>query len=283
MRPELRPVAETFGSPSAQDWTRFQTWARYEGWRVPARELSLYRCELASSAVVLRDAHGETVGFVTVCRHQHHAWIGNLIVDPSQRGKGHGRRLFRHALGTLSARGATTLWLTASAAGLPLYADLGFVDVGRIERWTWRGQELAAANTLPDGNGELHELARADAAAWGYSRAGLLTLLARGSRIFKCGGTVAMLQPENGLNVLGPWLSADHCPRANRAVLAMILEACGGRGEVAVDVSGGSPARILLYAAGFRQAGETVLMVRGKTERMKFGEIVALASLGSMG
>ena len=126
-------------------------------------------------------------------------------------------------------------------------------------------------------------LTRADAAAWGDSRVGLLTLLARGGRIISSGSSIALLQPEDNLNVLGPWLSADCCPHANRTVLSMVLEAVGGRGELAVDVLGGSPLRILLHAAGFRQTGETVLMVRGESRRAQLNQVVALASLGSMG
>jgi hypothetical protein len=92
-----------------------------------------------------------------------------------------------------------------------------------------------------------------------------------------------MLQPGADLNVIGPWLSADQCPRTNRTILAMALEACPQRSELAIDVRGGAPAGRLLAGAGFEQRGETVLMVRGTAVNMRFEEVVALASLGSMG
>jgi hypothetical protein len=66
-------------------------------------------------------------------------------------------------------------------------------------------------------------------------------------------------------------------------MLTQALESFSGAGEIAIDVLGGSPVRILLQAAGFRQTGETVLMLRGASGAVKFGEVVALASLGSMG
>lgn len=282
MRPERSP-AEAFGAPSPQDWATFQDWAKAEGWRVPVRELALYRIELADSAFVLRDSDDVPLGFVTVCRHQRSAWIGNLLVDPMRRGAGFGRRLFAHAVHTLSSRGIATLWLTASAAGRPLYESCGFREVGRIERWLWRG-EVATDHKTGYGNlGDLYALARADAAAWGDARAGLLSLLARGGHILSSGDTLALLQPADDLSVLGPWLSADLCPRANRTVLTLAMEAAGDCGELAVDVMSGSPVRILLHAAGFRQTGETLLMVRGETARTCLGRVVALASLGSMG
>jgi len=283
MLPECQSAEAAFGSPTVQDWEMFLEWSATEGWRVPAQELALYRHELADSAFVLYDEQRQPLGFVTVCRQHGSAWIGNLIVDPARRGQGHGRRLFEHAVGTLSARAAAVLWLTASVAGRPLYEKLGFREIGRVERRVWSGTGLARGGTAAAGNGLLCDLVRADAAAWGGSRAGLLTLLARGGQIVSAGSTVAMLQPGDGLRVLGPWLSADLCPRSNRIVLTTVLEAFSGAGEIAVDVLGGSPVRPLLSAAGFRQCGETVLMMRGEAGRVRFGEVVALASLGSMG
>lgn len=277
-----RPVG-TVGSPSAADWQVFREWAEQEGWRVPERELALYRHDLADSAFVMRAGPGEPLGFVTVCRQQRSAWIGNLLVAPARRGEGFGRRLFRHALATLSAHGVTTLWLTASGAGLPLYQSCGFREFGRVERWVSGQTAPSGGGGLRIENGELYELVRADAAAWGSSRAALLTLLARGGHICTSGRTMALLQPGDDLCVLGPWLSADHCPRANRLVLTMALAAVPGGVELAVDLIAGSPERPLLRAAGFRQLGETVLMVRGGNGCVLSGELVALASLGSLG
>jgi GNAT superfamily N-acetyltransferase len=284
MRPDRRGAVELIGSPTATDWKYFHEWSTREGWIVPTREMLLYRHELAGSAFVLYGEDRLPLGFVTVCRHQKRsAWIGNLIVDPSRRGEGFGRRLFEHVLGFLSERGMASLWLTASADGLPLYASCGFREVGRIERWGCR-RETAPPGSAPSlAGGELFPLVRADAAAWGHSRAELLTMLARGGQILHAGSTVAMLQAGSGLRILGPWLSADLCPHSNRAILAMAFDALAAGGEIVSDLLGGSPVRSLLNPAGFCQTGETVLMMRGEPGKVKFGEVVALASLGSMG
>jgi N-acetylglutamate synthase-like GNAT family acetyltransferase len=250
---------------------------------MPERELMLYRHELADSAFVLRDGNGWPLGFVTVCRQQGSAWIGNLIIDPDRRGHGFGRRLFQHAVAKLSARGTATLWLTASVEGRPLYENFGFREAGRVERWIWNGIGNVRERVVSAGDKQLYELVRADAAAWGSSRAGLLTLLARDGQIFSAGSTIALLQSGDDLRVIGPWLSADFCPRSNRIVLSLALEAFSGAGDIAVDVIGGSPVRPLLRAAGFYQSGETVLMICGEAARTRLAEVVALASLGSMG
>lgn len=271
------------GRPDPSEWPSFMAWAEREGWRVPARELALYRLELAESAFVLRDGEGLPLGFVTVCRHQRSAWIGNLIIDPTQRGAGYGRRLFEHAVSTMSGIGVANLWLTASADGKPIYESCGFRETGRVERWVWRRSGVVHEKIDHHNRNDLYQLARADTAAWGDCRVGLLTLLARGGRIISSGSTVALLQPGNDMHILGPWLSADLCPRANRQVLARAMEGFAGCGEMAVDMIGGSPVRKLLSAAGFQQVSETVLMMRGEGGMVRFGEIVALASLGSMG
>ena len=282
MLPEYRPVHPACATPSVHDWEVFREWAAREGWRVPEQELALYRKELADSAFVLRDGD-DPLGFVTVCRQQQSAWIGNLLVDAAQRGKGFGRRLFEHAVEVLSVRGVATLWLTASADGRLLYERYGFCEAGRVERWVWSGIGHVRETTDLAGNGRLCALVQADAAAWGDSRAGLLMLLARGGQIFSAGSTLALLQPGESLQVLGPWVSADLCPRSNRTVLNMVLQAFAGTGEIAVDVVGETPVRLLLHAAGFRRTGETVLMMRGEAGTAKLGKVVALASLGSMG
>jgi GNAT superfamily N-acetyltransferase len=266
-------------APTDVEWAIFAGWARAEGWRVPAVELTLYRQELAASAFVLRGAVGEPCGFVTVCRHQRSAWIGNLLVDPQRRGAGVGRRLFGLALTSLVDSGSSSQWLTASAQGRPLYAQHGFREAGRVERWVWSG----VGGGSPVSTGNLPELLKADAAAWGDARGELLGLLSRRGRIFSSGSSTALLQPGEELQVLGPWLSADLCPRSNRLILGMVLEGLSGPRELATDLIGGSPVRALLQAAGFRQTGETVLMVRGAPGPVRFGEIVALATLGSMG
>lgn len=283
MLPESSIVKMTIARPAVRDWPVFRQWAEHEGWRVPMRELALYREELADSALVLRDETERPLGFVTVCRQLNSAWIGNLIVDPQQRGFGYGRRLFQRAVSDLSARGVATLWLTASNDGRPLYESFGFREIGRIERWLWSGIGGGSPPRVDDGERNLYSLVKADTAAWGCSRAGLLTLLARGSRIVTSGNAVAMLQPGDDLCVLGPWLSSDLCPRDNRLILNRILDCLAGAGEIAVDINSTSPVRPLLHAAGFRQSGETVLMRRGDPEGVRHGEVVALASLGSMG
>lgn len=260
-------------------WPVFEGWAAAEGWRVPAHELTLYREAWADKAFVLW-AGGEPCGFVTVCPHERSGWIGNLIVGADLRGRGYGRRLFEHAMGELERRGVKEFWLTASEDGRPLYAQYGFRDVDGVERWVFAG-DCSGQEELPC-TGDPEVLAALDATAWGDHRSELLRALCGQGLVFATGETAALLQQVEGRTIIGPWFSANSCPRENRQVLTSLLAAPGSNREMVVDVLASSPVRMLLGAAGFVQQGGTRLMAR--TERApRLAGLVALASLGSLG
>lgn len=268
-------------SPTEADWDVFLQLARLEGWRVPLRELELYRRILADGTFVLR-CRGETCGFATAVPHAETGWIGNLLVPAACRGRGYGKLLFGHALDFLKNRGMTSFWLTASESGRPLYEKKGFRVVGGIERWSLTLDEPPMGD--PSGvKGDLESLCRVDCRIWGESRRPLLLSLAHGGNIFSQGDTTALLQGGNSMRVLGPWISETHCPRENRQVLlAALTSACAGT-EVVVDLLEGSPLSPLLTAAGFLRRGRTDLMVLGQCAGVDLRSLVSLASLGSMG
>ena len=246
-----------------------------------SRELELYAGSAGGAAFVLK-ADSRALGFVTVVAHQRSGWIGNLLVPPDARGRGHGARLFDHAAASLEKSGVETLWLTASAQGQPLYGRRGFRSVDRVVRWAVGGGGAAPAET----GAAAEDLYAADRRVWGESRQALLESVTREGRIFAHGETVLLLQAGVELQVLGPWYSREFCPRENRLVLRAALEAAGA-GELVVDALASAPVAALLAAAGFQPRGECALMVRGgASPRHPAGNLsglVALASLGSMG
>jgi len=267
-------------TPTDADWQVFLSLARDEGWRVPKNELALYRGPLAGSAFVLREGE-EVLGFVTAVAHDRSGWIGNLLVPRDCRGRGFGTLLFGHAVRVLEGCGVESLWLTASPLGRPLYEKNGFVTLDGIVRWTLKAEGGSVA--AGEGRGQTEHLLSGDAMAWGESRGRLLEPLAQGGQVFACGGTVALLQAGAGIQVLGPWYSAELCPRENRLLLLAILGAAAERIELVTDVVESSPLQSLLRAAGFTRQGRCDLMVRGRAEGVCLTKMVALASLGSMG
>jgi hypothetical protein len=201
-------------------------------------------------------------------------------VPAAERGKGYGARLFDHALEILQQQGVTTLWLTASEQGAPIYRRRGFVAVDQIQRWVLR--TAGAAIGRPEAAAALPMLLLEDAAVWGESRHRLLAPLAAGGAIFAFGQTLAMLQAGEGRQVLGPWTSAGHCPRENRQLLMAVLAAANRETELVSDVLVSSPTVGLLAAAGFKPQGRCELMARGPVA-VRLETLTALASLGSLG
>jgi GNAT superfamily N-acetyltransferase len=71
------------------------------------------------------------------------AFIGLYICHPDFRGKGHGRRLWDHAIAQLGAR---TIGLDGVPAQQENYRRMGFVPVYRTWRWSGRFPALPASN-----------------------------------------------------------------------------------------------------------------------------------------
>ena len=265
--------------PTDADWQVFLALARTEGWRVPKNELALFRGPLAGSAFVLRRGE-EVFGFVTAVAHERSGWVGNLIVPGACRGSGYGALLFDHAVNVLERQGVASIWLTASTLGRPLYEKKGFAVIDGIVRWTLKAEDKSLAE---EGRTEIAGLLAGDFQVWGESRGRLLSPLAREGEVFACGNTVALLQGGDGMQVLGPWISAERCPRENRRLLLAVLGAAAERTELVTDVIESSPLQSLLRAAGFTRQGRCDLMVRGSATGVRLSQMVSLASLGSMG
>jgi len=244
-----------------------------EGWRLPEWEPELFREQSAAKAYGLW-RNGTLCGCITLMAYPRSGWIGNLLVPPAARGGGCGRRLFRHALARLEGR--ARIWLTASAAGAPLYRQYGFHPVGSIVRWRCTGQ--GGGN---GGAGSFEALLERDAACWGDDRHSLLGWLAPRGSVLQRGATVALLQPGERLRVLGPWYAPDLCPRECRDVLAAAIAQSPAGAELVLDLPADSPLVSLLPACGFTPGGDNALMVRG--EPLSLPPHYSLASLGSVG
>ena len=263
------------------DWDSFCKLAAAEGWRVPEVERQLFTGQWFECARVLEEGN-RFCGLVTSVGHQLSGWIGNLIVPARLRGRGRGSLLFNAARVALQARGMTTVWLTASAAGRPIYEKSGFRCIDEIERWVLckRAPSEPDDSLMADAGQQLRDL---DRCAWGEERTDLLDALGVRGQAFVCEGAAALLQREPGLQIVGPWYSPTGCPRANRKLLQKILAAVDPDVEVVVDVLASSPARQLIAAAGFACAGKNLLMVLGDAGHVQKEMMVSLASLGSIG
>lgn len=275
-RSKQRPYKGRIVAAEEHDWQVFRTLAQQEGWRVPEQELALHRQGGCSRAWALRQ-HGSTIGLVTGVLHQQSAWIGNLIIAPTERGHGYGAALFDHAVKELRTAGATTLWLTASAQGAPLYAARGFHSVGKVQRWV-RSSGGCGDGALPcprvDGRA-------VDSAVWGADRTPLLRHLESAGNWMQQGESLALLQRGDDLQIIGPWYGSRQL-QDDAELLIRLLAAAAPHRELVVDLLGNTGREKFLTTAGFTPVGSTGLMVAGPLQ-VQWSRLLALATLGSCG
>ena len=267
--------------PRTADWKLFYQLAAAENWRIPAMEKYLLQTLWPMAALTLQQ-DDRFCGLITAVRHQHSAWIGNLLVPAEQRRRGHGSRLFTAVLAMLQADDVARIWLTASEQGRPLYERMGFVAVDRIERWIRLG---GAGGQRPDmrGAGSAADLLAADRQTWGENREPFLGTLISHGRLLTCDGAVALLQPGDDCQVLGPWYAPPTALVACRRLLLIALAAADPTVDLVIDLRASSAVAELLVEAGFVRTSENLLMASGSLAAVNLREMVALASLGSVG
>lgn len=223
---------------------------------------------------------GVPAAFVTAITYGTSGWIGNLLVRPDRRRRGYGRLLMARARAALAAAGAETIWLTASAAGKPLYTTLGFSEIDRVARWCGRGRgerfQLIDEPLAPA------ELAALDGAGWGDRRERLLAALRRRGCLAAGAGAFLLAQQwPHGIQ-FGPWAGRDTTAAAGlfgRALAGIATET-----PVFLDVpERNEVASLLVRAAGFTLRGENALMYAGRRPDYRPESVYALASTGGMG
>lgn len=110
------------------------------------REL-LGRGDVLFDVAVRAGTEGESVvGFVIVYTVDHEGDLANIAIEAAARGRGEGRRLLRHALGSARARGVEHLFLEVRESNLAaraLYDSEGFMEVGRRAKYYVRPVEDA--------------------------------------------------------------------------------------------------------------------------------------------
>lgn len=98
-----------------------------EGWGHTRRDVE--RCWLYEpEGCFIAEADGRRVGHVFSTRYHGAGWIGLLIVDPENRGKGVGKTLMQNAISYLKNSGTETIQLEAMEGAVPLYRRLGFKE-----------------------------------------------------------------------------------------------------------------------------------------------------------
>lgn len=198
------------------------------------------------------------------------AWIGMVIVDPAFRRRGIAARLMRTALASLQTMGIATVKLDATAAGRPVYEELGFVYESLIERWEGVARPAQATGCAALDEKRWSDLLALDRHAFGADRARLLELLRRDAcaQALIIGAAdkplrgYALARSGSAASYLGPLVATDE--QAAMQLLDGMLNQLIGR-SVYIDFNKGFVASAAALAArGFVKQRDLV--------RMRFGQ-----------
>lgn len=123
---------------------------RAAGWNQTEADWKRF-LEIGPAGCFVAEAEGEVCGTAaTIVYGNQLAWIGMVLVSPSQRGRGIGTELLKLALGYLDSQGPLTIKLDATPQGRPIYERLGFEPECEIERWTLSARQRFADRVQHD-------------------------------------------------------------------------------------------------------------------------------------
>ena len=260
---------------SPNDIHPFLSLAKDEGWISTRRELA-FLLERSPDGCLVCHEDGKQVGFVTAVQYGKSGWIGNLLVAATARGRGIGTALFKQAMHVLQGNGTSTVWLTASTYGRPIYERNGFRLCDQVRRWERPGesekQHMPTVVMLPDWQ-------EIDYLGWGDARNELLAYaVANGTAVGAEKGFL-VLQRLGNSEQIGPFGALNST--AAEQLLEQMLPVAG---RVLLDVpSSNRPASKLLTSRGFTVSSEVDLMYAGQPPAYHPEHIFGLASMGSMG
>ncbi|MGH9407122.1 MAG: GNAT family N-acetyltransferase [Terriglobia bacterium] len=261
-----------------------QAWS----WFAPRDGTKPRRTGTAFSTRALKDFVAEYEGKVcgtvaTIIYDDQLAWIGMILVSPSQRGRGIGTQLLKLAVDQLDSRGPLTIKLDATPQGKPMYHKFGFEPEYEIERWM-RGSVTSAQpaqreKELDEGGADVESIAAMDCEAFGWNRGSILRSLDRDAPEFTAaiwnGGALAgCTLGRHGLHAdqLGPWLAEDR--DVARKLLARFINHSAREFLMADCLKTNPFACELLRSAGFEFSRALTRMVRGADYSKRRSELV---------
>lgn len=245
--------------PAALKLTQAVQWShRLEDWQLHYR--------LGQGWAICGD-DGALLGTATWWSYgEHLGSVGLVLVDGSQQGKGLGRRLMDTIIDDAGSR---SLQLMATQAGLKLYKQCGFREVGMIEQ----RQGMLAPPPAPTSvtlraatSDDLETLIALDAAAFAAPRRELMReLLAIGSGIVamvdgRAAGFVMKRQGGRG-TLIGPVVA--HSESLAIALVAQMLNSTTGFTRIDIPVAAGELGR-WLDSVGLVRVDTVIAMLRGE-------------------
>lgn len=193
-----------------------------------AAERWLSETRLTFETFLAHDPHGcfvaelnrERIGICVATAYGKHAFLGELIVLPAWRNRGHGETLLRHAMDYLIACGCSSMWLDGDLPAVPLYERIGFRTTCRSLRFLGHVEPRVSESVTSMTNADLHDVLELDRTAFGDDRSFFLRarlehcpdyclVLKRDDRL----SGYVMAWPGSGVVTAGPWVAGLEEPQ----------------------------------------------------------------------
>ena len=225
-----------------------------EDWGIPVQDFErLLRLDPRGSFIAVENAR--RVGLATTTSYgKQIAWIGNVVVEKSRRGKHIGKALVKHAVAYLQKTGVKRIALYSFDENIEYYRKLGFVQGPGFARFRREGKALRDVVYESDDRKAMtvRALLATDRKAFGADRARLLVDMFNSGAAWYLGYSVRskrsylLAKDYEDMSELGPWVSFGvrgtelesmlrlvlkrteskpieiSCPLTNRKVLAML-------------------------------------------------------------
>jgi ribosomal protein S18 acetylase RimI-like enzyme len=202
-----------------------------EDWGIPARDFErILRLDPRGSFIAMENAR--RVGLATTTSYgKQIAWIGNVVVEKSRRGKHIGQALVEHAIGYLQKTRMKRIVLYCFDENVEYYRKLGFIKDSRFARFRREGQRLRGVVSESGARKTItvHALLMTDRKAFGADRARLLVDVLNssvGSYLSYSGRSncsYLLAKDYEDMCELGPWISFGLRPTELESVLRLAL------------------------------------------------------------
>jgi ribosomal protein S18 acetylase RimI-like enzyme len=254
-----------------------------EGWGFTHQDfLRLLRLDSRGCFVAVDG--NKKVGLINTTTYDRIAWIGNVIVAESARGKGVGIQLLNRAISYLEAKRIGTIGLYSYLETRSLYEEFGFVETQPFLRYAGVAKARPRAEVKPFRCNLLKCIAKFDSARFGADRRKLLKLLWNEYPEFcfffkdydKIVGYIAAKGAQFGYEI-GPWVC--DAPHSAKSLLQVELNKMSGKTVEVTVPKRNRHAADALTRLGLSFVGEVVEMFRGGLPARRVDSIFAAGGL----
>ena len=259
--------------------------SREQAWPHREEDWALF---LEAGEGIVAEQAGRVLGTVMAWRYgEDFATVGMVIVASDVQGQGLGRKLMEAMLDRLAGR---TVVLNATAAGLPLYEKLGFVETGVIHQHQAIVPGVAVAEGIP--GGRVRTMGQSDDGLCDlYSRASGMDRTALFERLAANAHTVVLTRDHQTVGfaqvrrfgrgwLVGPVVAPD--PGGAKALILNGLRTHAGT-FCRLDVTGDSGLSEWLEEIGLPRVDSVKTMVRGRSPNPDPGTSVRAIAAQALG